>query len=84
MKEAVTKLIDTLTQEAFHGALQKLLERYNKCIAAGGGYFEGDKSFMCVLLIKVSISLETYLMILVYIYIYIYIYIYYFVHIYLL
>ena len=27
MKEAVTKVIDTLTQEVFHGALQKLLER---------------------------------------------------------
>ena len=42
MKEAVTKVIDTLTQEDFHGALQKLLEWYNKCIAAGGDYFEGD------------------------------------------
>ena len=42
MKEAVTKVIDMLTQENFHGAFQKLLERYNKCIAAGGGYFEGD------------------------------------------
>ena len=42
MKEAVTKGIDTLTQEDIHGALQKLLERYNKCIAAGGDYFEGD------------------------------------------
>ena len=42
MKEAVTKVIDTLTQEDFHGALQKLLERYNKCIAARGDYFEGD------------------------------------------
>ena len=42
MKEAVTKVIDTLTQEDFHGALQKLLERYNKCIAAGGDYLEGD------------------------------------------
>ena len=42
MKEAVTKLIDTLTQENFYGAFQKLLERYNKCIAAGGDYFEGD------------------------------------------
>ena len=40
MKEAMTKVIDTLTQENFHGAFQKLLERYNKCIAAGGGYFE--------------------------------------------
>ena len=42
MKEAVTEVIDTLTQEVFHGALQKLLERYNNCIAAGGDYFEGD------------------------------------------
>ena len=42
MKEAVTKVIDTLTQDDFHGAFQKLLERYNKCIAAGGDYFEGD------------------------------------------
>ena len=42
MKEAVTKVIDTLTQEDFHRACQKLLERYNKCIAAGGDYFEGD------------------------------------------
>ena len=41
-KEAVTKVIDMLTQEGFHGALQKLLERYNKCIAAGEDYFEGD------------------------------------------
>ena len=40
MKEAVTKVIDTLTQEDFHGAFQKLLERYNKCIAAGGDSFE--------------------------------------------
>ena len=36
MKEAVTKVIDTLTQEDIHWAFQKLLERYNKCIAAGG------------------------------------------------
>ena len=42
MKEAVTKVIDTLTQKDFHGALQKLLEWYNKCIAARGDYFEGD------------------------------------------
>ena len=42
MKEAVTKVIDTLTQEDVHGAFQKLLERYNKCIAAEGDYFEGD------------------------------------------
>ena len=36
MKEAVMKIIDTLTQKVFHGALQKSLERYNKCITAGG------------------------------------------------
>ena len=42
MKEALTKVIDTLTLEDFHGVFQKLLERYNKCIAAGGDYFEGD------------------------------------------
>ena len=27
MKEAVTKVINTITQEDFHGAFQKLLER---------------------------------------------------------
>ena len=42
MKEAVTKVIDALTQEDLNRAVQKLLERYNKCIAAGGDYFEGD------------------------------------------
>ena len=42
MKETVTKVIDTLTQKDFPGAFQKVLERYNKCIAAGGDYFEGD------------------------------------------
>ena len=35
MKEAVTKVID------FNGSFQKLLEQYNKCIAAGGDYLEG-------------------------------------------
>ena len=55
MKEAVTKVIDTLTQADLHGAFQKLLERYNKCIAAGGDYFEGDLSFMSVLSINVLI-----------------------------
>ena len=55
MKEAVTKVIDTLIQADFHGAFQKLLDRYSKCIAAGGDYFKGDKSFMCVQSIKVPI-----------------------------
>ena len=51
MKEAVIKVIDTLTQEDFDGAIQKLLEQYNKCIAAGKYPYEK--------------SLETYLMSLV-------------------
>ena len=42
MKEAMTKVIDTLTQEDFQWAFQKLLEWYNKSIAAGGDYFEGN------------------------------------------
>ena len=42
MKEAVMKVIDTLTQENFHEAFHKLLERHNKRIAAGGYYFVGD------------------------------------------
>ena len=36
MKEAMKKVID------IHGAFQKLLEWYNKWIAAGRDYFEGD------------------------------------------
>ena len=42
MKKAVMMVIDMLTQEDFHGNFQKLLEWYNKCIAAGGDYFEVD------------------------------------------
>ena len=42
MKEAVIKVLDTLTQEDFHGAFQKLLEQYHKCIAARGDFFVGD------------------------------------------
>ena len=32
------KVIDTLTQQDFHGSFQKLLERYKKCIATGEDY----------------------------------------------
>ena len=46
MKVVATKVIDTLTQEDFHGAFEKLLEQYNKCIVAGGDYFEGDS--LCI------------------------------------
>ena len=42
MKEGVVKVINMLTQENFHGAFQKFLEWYNKCIAVGEDYFEGD------------------------------------------
>ena len=55
MKESVTEVSDTLTQENFHGTFQKLLERYNKCIATRGDSFEGDYSFMCIRSIKVPI-----------------------------
>ena len=42
MKEALTKVIDKLTQEDFfQGVFKKLLERY-KCTSAGGDYLEGD------------------------------------------
>ena len=56
MKKAVTKVIDTLTQEDFLRAFQKLFEQYNKCIADGNN-LEG-----C----PYEKSLETYRMPLVY------------------
>ena len=40
--EAVRNIIDMLTQEEFHGAFQKSLEWYKKCISDGEDYFEGD------------------------------------------
>ena len=42
MKEAVRKVIDTVRQEDFYGAFQKVFQLYNKCIGAGDDYFEGD------------------------------------------
>ena len=42
MKEAMTKVIDSLIQEDFHGVFQKLLERYKKCVATVGVYLEAD------------------------------------------
>ena len=41
MKEDVTKVIDTLSQEDFHGIFQKSFEQY-KFIAGGGDYFQRD------------------------------------------
>ena len=66
IKETVTKVIDTLKQEEFDGVLQKLLERYNKCIADGGDYFEGGLEFHLCTINKsahTKKNLETYLMI---------------------
>ena len=75
MKEAVTKVIDTLIQEAFHGAFQKLLKRYN---SRSRLLQRGLEFHVCTINKSASYekSLETHLMILVYIHIYIYIYIY--------
>ena len=42
MKVAVAKVIDTLIQGDFHRAFQKLLEQFNKHIAARGDHFKGD------------------------------------------
>ena len=50
-----SKLGKNVTKEDFHGNFQKLLKRYKECIAAGGDYFGGDRSFMRVLSIKVPI-----------------------------
>ena len=36
------KVIDMRTQEDFHEAFQKFMERYNKGFAAGGDYFKWD------------------------------------------
>ena len=76
MKEAVTKVIDMLTQENLHGDFQKLLKRYNRCTEAREDYFEGDYSFLCVLSIKVDRRKNSGNLIndpRIYIYIYIYI-----------
>ena len=47
-KVTTMKVIDTLTQEVFHGSFQKLLKRYKCSTTARGDYL----SFMCVLSIK--------------------------------
>ena len=68
MKEAVTKVIDTLTQEDFHRVFQKLLEQYNKCIRRRL-LRRGPEFHVCTINKRAYTkkSLETYLMILVYI-----------------
>ena len=54
MKEAVSKVIDTLTQEDLYGAFQKLLDGTTSALQPGR-LLRRDKSFMCVLSIKVAI-----------------------------
>ena len=55
MQWVVTKVIDTLTQENFQGAFQKLFAWYKKWFTAGGDYFEEYSSFKCVHSINVLI-----------------------------
>ena len=65
MKEAVTKVFDTLIQEDFHGAFQKFLERHNKCIAAGGDLLRRGLEFHVCTINKrahTKKNLETYRM----------------------
>ena len=69
MKEVVTKVSDTLTQEDFDGAFQKLLERYNKCICSWRRLLRRGLEFHVCTINKncpyKKKSLETYLMSLV-------------------
>ena len=55
MKEAATKVIDTLTQEDFDGAFRSCCNGTTSALPVEGDYFEWDKSFTCVLSIKVPI-----------------------------
>ena len=66
MKEAVTKIIDTLTEEDFHGAFEKLLERY-KCMQPEEIIRRGLEFHVCTINKSAHTKkrLETYLMILV-------------------
>ena len=67
MKEAVTKIIDMLTQEDFNGAFQKLLEQYNNALQPEEITSKGTR-VSCITINKsahTKKSLETYLMILV-------------------
>jgi hypothetical protein len=38
------RVLDTLTEKDFQEAFQKWRRRWNRCIHAGGNYFEGDGS----------------------------------------
>ena len=67
MKEAVMKVIDTLTQEDFYGAFQKLLEWYKQVHCSQRRLLQRGQEFhVCTINKKYEKSLETYLMILIY------------------
>ena len=73
--DVIVGTVHKIIHEDFHWAFQKLLKRCNKCIAAGGDYFEGDSSFMCLVSIKVPIRKKSGNLLKtrrIYIYIYIY------------
>jgi hypothetical protein len=36
------RVLDTLTEKDFQEAFQKWRRRWNRCLHAGGNYFEGD------------------------------------------
>jgi hypothetical protein len=36
-------VLNTLTEHAFQDAFKKWLKRWERCISAVGGYFEGDR-----------------------------------------
>jgi hypothetical protein len=36
------RVLDTVSEKKFQEAFQKLSRRWNRCLHAGGNYFEGD------------------------------------------
>jgi hypothetical protein len=36
------RVLDSLTEKKFQETFQKLRRRWNRCLYAGGNYFEGD------------------------------------------
>ena len=77
MKEALTKIIDTLTQKEFHGASRSCWNRTTSALQPEEITSKGTRDSCVYYQYKCPYekSLETYLMILVYIYIYICVYV---------
>ena len=74
MKEAVTKVIDTLTQEDFDGAFQKLLEQYNKLHCSRRRLLRRGLEFHVCTINKSAHTKKVWKLIVYSLYIYIYIY----------